>query len=126
MKKILIVDDDSAMREVVKTVLAGSYEVQEASGKAQGLGKVKSFNPDLIILDVMMETASAGFDMARELKGDNKHSKIKILMLTNVSMESKMDFSTVAGDPEWLPVDEFLSKPIDPKGLFATVKKLLA
>jgi CheY-like chemotaxis protein len=125
MKKILIVDDDSALREVIKTVLSSAYELREAGSKAEGLSLLQKFHPDLVILDVMMESVKAGFEAAREIKANKKFKKIKILMMTNVDRDTHIDYKSEAGDEAWLPVDDYMLKPVDPKSLRAKVQKLL-
>ena len=77
------------------------------------------------MLDVMMETDTAGFELAREIKGYTKFKKVKILMMTNIDTESRLDFKSEAGDPAWLPVDDYIVKPVEPKALLAKVEKLI-
>ncbi len=125
MKKILIIDDDAALREVMKTVLAGPYNLREAGTKADGLALMATFKPDLVILDVMMESLNSGFEAAREIKADGKFRNVKILMITNVDRETRIDYKSEAGDASWLPVDDYVLKPVDPKTLLAKVQKLL-
>jgi two-component system, OmpR family, response regulator len=125
MQKILIVDDDADLRETMKVILAKNYIIREAGSRKEAAGAVDSYKPDLIILDVMMESVDAGFELAREIKGSGKHSSVKILMVTSVDKEFKFDFKGAAGDSEWLPVDDYLTKPMDPKSLLAKVKKLI-
>lgn len=125
MKKILVVDDDAELRLVMKKVLSAHYELREAGSKKQALSVLKTFAPDLVMLDVMMETDTAGFELAREIKGDTKFKKVKILMMTNIDTESRLDFKSEAGDPAWLPVDDYIVKPVEPKALLAKVQKLI-
>jgi CheY-like chemotaxis protein len=125
MKKILVIDDDSALRDVMRAVLSSRYELREAGSKAEGLALLKTFTPDLVMLDVMMESVNAGFDAAREIKSDKKFKNVKILMITNVDRETGMDFKSEAGDKSWLPVDGYIVKPIDPKALLSKVQKLI-
>jgi DNA-binding response OmpR family regulator len=123
VKKILIVDDDADLRDAIKMVLAGKYEVKEAGSKAEAQAAFKSFKPDLVILDVMMETNSAGFELAREMKAVS--AQTKVLMLTGVDQAMDIDFKSEAGDPNWLPCDDYLSKPVVPKALLEKVKALV-
>jgi DNA-binding response OmpR family regulator len=125
MKKILIIDDDKDLREVMKTVLEKQYTVQEAGSAKEGLAAAVKFIPDLVLLDVMMETLSAGFDLARELKKSKKTKQARILMITNVDKAMKIDYQSETGDKSWLPADDYLVKPVDPKVLLAKVEKLL-
>jgi CheY-like chemotaxis protein len=128
MKKILIIDDDADLRDAMKTVLSaerGSYELREAGSRTQALESLKSFTPDLVLLDVMMESNNAGFELAREIKNNPKLKAAKILMITNVDKEMKMDFKKEAGDKDWLPVDDYIVKPVEPKMLLAKVRNLV-
>jgi two-component system, OmpR family, response regulator len=124
VKKILIVDDDADLRDAIKMVLAGKYEVKEAGNKADAQAAFKSFKPDLVVLDVMMDTNSTGFDLSREIK--NALPATKVLMLTGVDQAMKIDFKSEAGNPDWLPCDDYLSKPVVPKTLLEKVKALVS
>jgi len=81
---------------------------------------------DLVILDVMMSTWQDGFEMSRELKKDPKFKDIPILILTALKDRTGIDFKSTVGDSTWLPVDEFLDKPVEPQTLLAEVEKLLS
>ena len=125
MKSILIVDDDRDLREVMKTVLAKHYSVREAGSAKEAWAALAKFSPDLVLLDVMMESISAGFTLAREIRNEKKHGNVKILMITNVDREMNIDFKAEAGEKTWLPVDDYIVKPVDPRDLLAKVQKLL-
>jgi two-component system OmpR family response regulator len=120
MKKILIVDDDPDIRDAIATVLKGTYQIQEAGSGDEAIKRLDSFKPDLVILDVMMETNSTGFDLARRIK--KLSTSPKILMLTGVDKEMNIDYKSEAGNPDWLPVDDYLTKPVMPKILIEKVK----
>jgi PleD family two-component response regulator len=98
MEKILIVDDDADLREAIKVILQKSYIIREAGSRKEAAATLDSYKPDLIILDVMMESVDAGFELAREVKGSGKHPDVKILMVTSVDKEFKFDFKGEAGD----------------------------
>jgi two-component system alkaline phosphatase synthesis response regulator PhoP len=125
MKNILIVDDDDDLRDAIRTVLEDTYGIEEAGNKQAVYDKLATFKADLIILDVMMDTASSGFELARELKNDPAFKKIKILMLTSVDKVMKIDFKAEAGNPDWLPVDDYIQKPLEPKALIEKVASIL-
>lgn len=125
--KILIIDDDIDLTSALQAMLeSNQYAVSSAASKEEGMDKIKADKPDLIILDVMMETWQDGFDMARELKGNTEYADIPILMLTGVEDKTGIEFKSEAGDPEWLPVDGFLDKPVDAKVLIDEVQKILS
>jgi CheY-like chemotaxis protein len=123
---ILIVDDDPDITEAMKVVLERkNYEVNSATSVEQAMESLKKKLPDVMILDVMMETPQDGFTLARELKQDEKYKNIPILMLTGVQDKMGIDFSSAAGDETWLPVEEYLSKPVKPDILLKKIESLL-
>ena len=123
MKKILIVDDDPDIRDAIATVLKGTYQIQEAGSGDEAEKRLGLFEPDLVILDVMMETHSTGFDLARRIK--KLPTPPKVLMLTGVDKEMNIDYKAEAGNPDWLPVDDYLTKPVMPKSLTEKVGALI-
>ena len=127
MAKILIVDDDQDLRESLQVILENrQYSVVTAGDKEEGMEKIRSEKPDLVILDVMMTTWEDGFEMARGLKKDPEFKSMPILMLTGVREKTGIDFKSSAGDPTWCPVDGFLEKPVEAQTLLEQVKTLLA
>ena len=125
--KILVVDDDLDQAMVVKAILESrGYIVCTANNKASGIEEARSENPDLIILDVMMEGRQDGFQMARELKKDSQCQDTPILMFTSIKEKTGTDFKSEAGDSSWLPVQGYLDKTVEPDLLLAEVEKLLA
>lgn len=126
MAKILIVDDDPDIVETMKIVLESKdYQVASAADGRQGLERIKKEKPDLIILDIMMTRMDEGFDVCRQLKKDPKYKDIPILMLTALKEKAGFDFTAEAGDETWLPVEDYVHKPIQPDDLLAKVEKLL-
>ena len=128
-KKILIVDDDPDIVESMKLTLeAYGYETYEASKGNEGLEKVKEVHPDLIILDVMMDGDTDGFHVSYKLRTPDPeyaaYAKIPILMLTAIGKVKRMSFSPET-DGAYLPVDDFVEKPISPHTLIDKVKKLI-
>lgn len=123
---ILVIDDDEDIRLAVQALLESKdYAVETAGTKEEGLEKFTSVKPDLAILDVMMVSWQDGFELARELKKDPELKNIPILMLTGVEDKTGFEFKSAAGDQEWLPVEGFLDKPVEPEVLLAEVEKLL-
>jgi len=130
-EKILVIEDDEQMVEFVKKVLeTHSYQVHSAPSAEEGLKKVKELSPDLIILDVMLETKGEGFWTAQKLKSADarseyrEYSHIPILMLTAIHTETEFRFSPET-DGEYLPVEDFVEKPVEPSELVQKVKNLL-
>ena len=125
-QKILIVDDDVDLCDSLKRLCEkAGYAAATANSRAEGMGKIETEQPDLLVLDVMMETWHDGFDMARDLKEDPAFRDTPILMLTSVEERTGVEVKSSAGDPRWLPVNRFLEKPVEPDVLLAEIGKLL-
>jgi len=123
--KILLVDNDVDFVDVNKAVLENNgYEVVTAFSAREGLDKVVVEQPDLIILDLMMEKHDSGFAFANQLKKDPLHKNIPILMLTSVADVTGFGFSQQL-DGYWMKTDDYLEKPVMPDELLKRVKKLL-
>ena len=117
--RILIADDNVANRELLEAYLASIDCIVETAVDGQDtLTKVGLFNPDLILLDVMMPKMN-GFEVCRQLKGDPKSSKIMILMVTALSELGDIERAVAAG------TDDFLSKPINKIELNKRVANML-
>lgn len=125
-KKVLIIDDDNDFVEATKVVLEVKYQVIVAYNVEEGRQKLKEEKPDLIILDMIMGRKGEGFIFSREMRKNPEFSHIPILMLTG--MREQIGFSPIQDDPrhpKFLPVDEFIEKPIEPQDLLKKVEELL-
>jgi DNA-binding response OmpR family regulator len=123
--KILVVEDEIDILEAHKVVLEHNhYEVLTATniGVAKELLEKHSIN--LILLDVMMEKDSDGFNFAQYVKGSKKYKHIPIVLATAVNVRTKFMFD-LEKDGDFLPVEKFMDKPIDPDDLIATIRGLL-
>jgi DNA-binding response OmpR family regulator len=124
MATVLIVDDDPEMVDMMRMVLeAHDYDVRQAQSAADGFESVEQDEPDLIILDVMMESLGAGFEMARKLRR-GKHKNVPILMVTGVGDETGIEFNPEK-DRDYMPVDDYVEKPVKPDDLLERVGRLL-
>jgi len=124
-KTILVVDDDPDMVEVLKTILGGEgYNVAVATNGSECLENVSRSKPDLILLDVMMTTETEGFTVAQKLKSDKATKDIPIFMLTAIEDRMGMEFVRDVGE-SFLPVEEYVTKPIDPDDLIKRISKLI-
>lgn len=119
--RILIVDDDPDVVDACTLILEkNGYEVASANNVTDGKAQVNKVDPDLLILDVMMEQPDDGIVMARDLRRDG--FKKPILMLTSISRVTGMTFGS---DSDLVPVDAFQEKPLPPKKLLETIAELL-
>ena len=128
MAYVLIVDDDEDFAETAATVLrAEGHNVQIELDTDDAAQSIQNKAPDLVILDVMFpEDASAGFELARFMRHQSEELKgIPILMLTAINAKFPLGFGPQDIDNDWLPVTDFLEKPVDFDVLREKVAKLL-
>jgi len=118
-QKILIVDDEERNIKLLKAYLMTKhYGIAEASNGEEALKMVNNFNPDLILLDVMMPGIDS-FEVCKRLKEDDKTQMIPVIMVTALSGRNERIRALEVG------VDEFLSKPVNRIELLVRVKSLL-
>ncbi len=117
--RILIADDNQPNRELLEAYLAEiDCIVEKAIDGQETLAKVKSFKPDLVLLDVMMPKLS-GFEVCQKLKADPAARKIMILMVTALNESGDIERAVKAG------TDDFLSKPVNKIELVKRVQNML-
>ena len=128
MKRVYVIDDEPSIVESISMILESKgYEVGSQNDDKDVVDHVVAFGADLVIIDVMLpEDTGAGFKMARALKADERTSGLPRIMLTAVN-ESGIyvgKFSNKDLDDAWLPVQEFVEKPVVPEVLLAKVEAL--
>ena len=121
-KTVLVVDDDPVFVASLTAILETRYEVRAAGNGTEAFERIDEHRPDLIVLDVMMDYLSEGFDVARKLRGDPSMKDIPLIMLTGV--DQRYDYR-LEQDESWVPCDRFLEKPVEPEKLLAEVSALL-
>ncbi len=121
-KKILVVDDSSAMRNsVMFAVEQSGYEAAEAKNGREALERLRELRPDLIICDVNMPVMD-GIEMLRALKGDDAyapHRFVPVLMLTTESDSAMIEKGKKEGARAWM------LKPFEPQKLLSSVRMLI-
>lgn len=117
--RILIADDNQANSELLEAYLASvDCELEFAVDGQDTLDKVGAFNPDLILLDVMMPKLS-GFEVCQQLKGNPRTKSIMILMVTALNELGDIERAVAAG------TDDFLCKPVNKLALLKRVEHML-
>jgi len=124
MAKILVVDDDPDFVEAARIVLQKHHHeiISAASGNA-GFKRAKEEKPDLIILDVIMDTLLAGVSVSQRLHNDPELRHIPIIMVTSIVHTDYVEFFPTDED---LHVHVFLSKPVSASQLVQQIDRLLA
>jgi two-component system, OmpR family, alkaline phosphatase synthesis response regulator PhoP len=117
--RVLIADDNEANVELMEAYLAGlDVDIEVAVDGQDALDKVRSFEPDLILLDIMMPKLS-GFEVCQRIKRDSATSRIMILMVTALNELGDIERAVDAG------CDDFLSKPVNKLELLKRVENML-
>jgi CheY-like chemotaxis protein len=125
--KIMVVDDDPGIRDSLQAILTSrQYTVITAADRTEGMDKIRTEKPDLLILDIMMSSWLDGLDMSKTLKEDPQFKDMPIVMLTGVKERTIFDFRPRAGGPDWCSVDAYLDKPVEPDVLLAEIERLLS
>ncbi|MDQ6844510.1 MAG: response regulator [Bacteroidota bacterium] len=117
MAKILVIDDDKPILEVVKTILVnGGYDVEIISDWSEVFGKIKSYRPDLVILDIFI-SGSDGRVICKELKKSKTTVNIPVILFSATNrLESYTKDSNAQG---------YLKKPFETKDLLDIVRENL-
>ncbi len=125
MAYLLIVDDDEDFADAVATVCrAEGHEVDVVHDAGEAESQIARRLPDVLILDVMFpENPSGGFELARFIR--KRWGEIPILMLTAVNQQFPLGFSGKDIDPRWLPIHDFVEKPVDFEILKTKIHDLL-
>jgi CheY-like chemotaxis protein len=128
-QKILIIDDDEDFRISIRTLLEShNYQVSEADSGKQGLKKIKAEKPDLIVLDIMMETIDEGYLLNQLIKFQKEyedHKNMPILMVSSIQQDPLSRFPKAMGEVEMITPDYYLTKPVDIPKFLEMVKELL-
>lgn len=120
VKKILVVEDQEDVREIVRMTLElEGYEIQDADRGASGLALAAQWRPDLVLTDVMMPGGIDGFQVCERIKSDPALKRTKVVILTARNQAQDRKAGQKAG------ADEFLTKPFSPIELSAIVTRLL-
>ncbi len=119
MHRILIADDNEANRELLEAYLVNvQCEIETSVDGEDTLAKVASFDPDLVLLDVMMPKLS-GFEVCKQLKDDAATKRVMVLMVTALNELGDIERAVAAG------TDDFLSKPVNKVELLKRVENML-
>ena len=114
-QRILVVDDESSISELISTSLRFvGFDVRTAANGAEALRVAEEFKPHAMVLDVMLPDQN-GFEVCRQLRSEGHN--VGVLFLTaKDSVEDKIAGLTIGGD-------DYVTKPIKPEKLFATIHK---
>jgi CheY-like chemotaxis protein len=124
MAKVLVVDDDPDFVRVTSKVLGSAgHEVVSAANGAQALKTMRQDRPDVVLLDIMMSYILDGLDVSREMAEDPELKDLPVIMVT--ALTGVRGTQAFPAD-EYVPVDQWLAKPVAPDTLLARVSEALA
>ena len=120
MSKILVIDDESWLREMIRLALEQQgFEVIEATDSSQGVNQARELRPDLILCDVNMDKAGAGYATLAKLREDPATAAIPFILMTGLADAAGMRHGMELG------ADDYLPKPFKVDELYATVNARL-
>ena len=118
MKKILIVEDVEMNRDLLVQLLEDDYELAEAADGKEGLDKISSEKPDLVLLDISLPEMD-GYEVTRAVRSDAAIAETPIIAVTAHAMAGDEEKALEAG------CNDYLTKPIDEEELWSKVEKLI-
>jgi formate transporter len=122
--QVLVVDDDPDFVEITRKILTTEgYNVSSAANGEQALQAMQAKRPDLVLLDVMMATPLEGVNLARKMSGDASLATIPIIMISSIDSSEYAD--RLPSDMQ-IPIDAWISKPVNPEHLLRTIRRFLA
>ena len=119
MKRVVVVDDDEAMRTLIVTILGDTYTVDQAPDGREGLALIKKVRPDLVVLDLLMPNMH-GFEVCQKIRADQTIKGVKILISSSKSYGH--DVRTAV---EETGADGYIVKPFDVHDFKTRVAKML-
>jgi formate transporter len=122
--QILVVDDDPDFVEITRKILTTEgYKVSTAANGEQAIEAMKAKRPDLVLLDVMMATPLDGVNLARKMTADAALKGIPVIMISSIDSS---EYADRLPDTMNIPIDAWISKPVNPDHLLKTVRRFLA
>jgi len=123
MTRILVVDDDPEFVEITRTILeAHGYEVTSASNGELAIAEMHQQRPDLVLLDVMMSSMLDGLEVSHEMREDPELKNVPVIM---VSCIITSPHASLFPTDENIPIDGWISKPMDPDDLLKKIRRLV-
>ncbi len=127
--KILVIDDDPDFRKIMTIMLkSGSYNVITAQNPQEGKKKLFGEKPDLILLDIMMDSLFDGFSLCHDIKTSKKYEEFRetpIIFVSAVKEKTGSRFTFNTSEAGLVGPDDYIDKPVQSDDLLARIEKLL-
>ena len=118
-KKVLVVDDEPAVRQLIRRILSKDYAVLEAQNGEEAVNMAQSLKPDVILMDMMMPKMD-GLTACHAIKTNQITRGIPVVMLTAIDYELNKKLSK-----DVMGADEYITKPFNSQALLKTIRQLL-
>ena len=123
--KIVIIDDNTDFLFTMETFLQrNGFEVKTAVDGQEGMELIKKERPDLILLDIMMETLFSGFEVCKQVRSDEDLKDIPIIGISAMGDELDINYSQWP-DYEYFRPDSFMEKPVDKQRLLQLIPEVI-
>jgi len=123
--KVVLIDDNKDYLFTMETFLTkNGFEVSTAEDGQSGVKLVENEKPDIVLLDVMMESLFSGFEVCRKLRQNSDLKSIPIIGISGMADEINVKFDKKK-DFDYFSPEEFLEKPVDKELLLETINKLI-
>lgn len=123
MARILVVDDDPDFVEITRTILEShGYEVTSAASGDQALQVMRKDVPDLVLLDVMMATVLDGLNLSHVMSEDPALKDVPVIMVSSIT---DSPHAGLFPTDEYIPIDAWISKPVQPDDLLHKVAQFV-
>ena len=128
--KVLVLDDDPDVRTTTRLFLESrDFDVITAAGPEEGLRQVETQNPDVVVLDIMMPDGTEGFHWVWSIRRhpDSTVKDVPVIVVSSIRETTGFRFGTGDSDEtgDYLPVQGFLDKPVDPDELARKIRAVL-
>lgn len=127
--KILVIDDDPDFVDAVTPILqAALYDVISAANPAEGKRKILNEKPDLILLDIMMDSLFDGFSLCNDIKTSKEFEDVRetpIIFISAVKEMTGSRFQFKGEEQGLVGPDDYIDKPVKPDDLIARIEGLL-
>jgi formate transporter len=122
--RILVVDDDPDFIEVTRLILnKEGYHISSAADGTEAMQAMKADPPDLVLLDVMMDRPLEGVDVSKQMAADPRLKSIPVVMISGIDSS---EHAALLPDNVHIPIDAWISKPVQPDHLLRTIRRFLA
>lgn len=126
MKKILLIDDDQDLLRSFQVALENQgFSIYTAGNGQDGYEMLQNEVPDLLVLDVMMDTNLEGYNLLHKIKKESKYRDLPVILLTGMSDQLGVNLYSGVDDEAMFPNVHFQDKPVDPIRLGIMIQKML-